>query len=86
MKTKRLRATFLVFDEPVRCCICGDEIYECYLLEPIENDDFQLFEEKFGDISNWVVGECCFGGYCGAGYSNPDDWYERFIEKKSKED
>ena len=63
--------------------MCGKFINEGYSLEPLSNECWDLLEKKFGDISNWFVGECCFGGYCGAkGARRPDDWFELFIERR----
>ena len=64
------------------CAMCGKPINEGYNLFPQTEEELNVLEEKFGDeISNWVFGECCFGGYCGA---NPgldaDTFFENVIK------
>jgi hypothetical protein len=51
----------------LKCAICGSELNEGYFLEPeFGTDEYEILEEKFGEPANWTIGECCFGGYCGA--------------------
>jgi len=75
---KDLVAFFDSFKEyPLICCICKKKIYEGYYLDPISDEAWSFFIKKFGEPENWAVGECCFGGFCGAeGADTPDDWYK----------
>lgn len=59
---------FCFFDEleGLKCAICGSILNEGYGLEPENAEEYDVLEKKFGDVSKWTVGECCFGGYCGA--------------------
>jgi len=78
---KKLRSTFMSFTPSAKCCNCKKDIDEGYTLSPLTNDTWKLMEKKYGAVSNWTVGECCFGGYCGANKElDADDWFELFIE------
>lgn len=85
MKYKNLRYIFFGHSQVInaKCCVCGRKLDEGYILQPISDEAFELFVKKFGDTeSDWLVGECCFGGYCGASRCwTPDDWYEENIKK-----
>ena len=61
-----MRYTYLDELEESKCAICGKALEEGYCLDPETNEEYEILEQKFGDSSNWLVGECCFGGYCGA--------------------
>ena len=52
--------------EKYRCVMCGEILEEGYGLQADTDEEYDILEEKFGDPGNWIVGECCFGGYCGA--------------------
>ena len=78
----RIRSRFMTFPMPVKCCVCGKDTHEGYQLSPLTDDDWKLMEKKYGDVSNWTVGECCFGGYCGANDGlDADDWFELYVER-----
>ena len=77
---EHLKTTFDTFEPSLKCCICGKELGEGYHLHTLTNNAFEQMEKRFGDPSNWTVGECCFGGYCGANVGlDVDDWFERFV-------
>ncbi len=51
-----------------------------YFLEAETGEEYDVMEEQFGDVANWFVGECCFGGYCGvSGVKSPTDFFETII-------
>ena len=77
----KLRSQFMTFPYRVKCCECGKEITEGYQLGALTDEAWELMEKKYGDVSNWTIGECCFGGYCGANASlDANDWYELHVE------
>jgi len=66
----------------VHCAICGELLEECYCLEPETDEEYTILEQKFGDVANWIVGECCFGAYCGAVQGlTPTLFFEEVIKK-----
>jgi hypothetical protein len=48
-----------------RCAVCGKILDNGYSLVPETTEEWDTLYEKFGDVSHWLVGQCCFGGYCG---------------------
>jgi len=76
---------WLFLDEvDARCIICGKELNEGYLLQAEDAEEWNILEERFGDPSDWFIGECCFGGYC----YRPNVFFDQVIKplkQKGKE-
>jgi len=67
-----------------RCAICGGIMDEGYALLPDNDEEHEVLLKKLGGESNWMAGECCFGGYCGAfPASTPTMFFEEVIKKLS---
>lgn len=61
-----MKWAFLTEDETgqkFRCGTCGKTLTEAFCLEQ-DDEEYKILEDRFGDVANWTVGECCFGGYC----------------------
>lgn len=64
------------------CAVCKQVIIEGYVLHPDMQEEWDALTKRFGDTSNWYVGECCFGGYC----QHPDDWLDYLESKENSSD
>jgi len=95
MGNKNLKAAFTLFEYDPRdkkvakhfkCCVCGQQLHEGYLLAPLNEKAWAAMIKRFGKAEgSWVVGECCFGGFCGVkGASTPDDWFNRYVASNSR--
>jgi hypothetical protein len=62
------------------CAVCKQVLDERYALESDTQEESDRFTRRFGDSSNWVVGECCFGRY----YFSPNDWLD-YLDSKENE-
>jgi len=96
MGNKDLKAAFTLFEydpkdkkiaKHFKCCVCGEQLHEGYLLSPLNEKALEAMIKRFGMAEgySWVVGECCFGGFCGVkGASTPDDWFNRYVVSNSR--
>ncbi len=82
MRTHYLFMTEMETGTKFRCAICRSIIDEGYALLPDNDEEHDVLLQKLGDESNWMAGECCFGGYCGAyPASTPTMFFEEVIKK-----
>lgn len=85
----KMDAIFIDFPEPMICSSCKRTLDEGYFLHPSSDEENDNLHVVFDDNQShydytWIMGECCFGGYCGVkGASTPNDFYREVIIKKT---
>jgi hypothetical protein len=61
------------------CAVCNQVIDEGYALDSDTQEECDRLTRRFGDVTNWFVGECCFGRY----YFYPNGWLDYLKSKEN---